>query len=53
MTRTNNTTNNIYKTGEWPKDFNEIVMAALKGEPNATKCSNNLTVNRIAHAAGQ
>lgn len=51
MKQTNNTTNNIHETGEWPKDINEIAMTALKGEPKATKCSNNLTVDHIAHAA--
>jgi len=36
---------------EGPKDFNEIAMTTLKWEPKATKCSNNLTVNQMAHAA--
>jgi hypothetical protein len=31
--------NNIYETGEWPKDFTEVTMLALKKKPQATKCS--------------
>jgi hypothetical protein len=35
------------KTAEWPKDLIEIAMTALKGEPKATKCNNNLTTSLI------
>jgi len=35
MTKLINTT---YETGEWPKDFTEVTMIALK-KPQATKCS--------------
>ena len=31
--------NNIYETGEWPKDLTEITMIALKKKPQATNCS--------------
>jgi len=43
--------NTIYETGEWPKDFTEFTMIALKQEPQATKCSNHPTISRIAHTA--
>jgi hypothetical protein len=32
--------NSIYETGEWPKDFTEVTMIALKTKPQATKCIN-------------
>ena len=35
--------NTIYETGEWPKDFTEVTMIALKKKPQATKCSDNRT----------
>jgi len=41
--------NTIYETGEWPKDFTEITMIALKEKPQATKCSDHRTVSFIAH----
>jgi hypothetical protein len=31
--------NTIYETGEWPKDFTEVTVIALKKKPQATKCS--------------
>ena len=37
--------NSTYETGEWPKDFTEVTMIALKKKPQATKCS------LIAHTA--
>jgi len=37
-------------TGEWPKDFTEITMIALKKKPQATKCSDHRTVSLIAHS---
>jgi retron-type reverse transcriptase len=43
--------NNIYETGEWPKDFNEVTMIALKNNAKATKCSDNCTISIITHAA--
>jgi len=43
--------NNIYKTGEWPKDFTEVTMIALKTKPQATKCSDHCTISLIAYAA--
>jgi len=43
--------NSIYETGEWPKDFMEVTMIALKKEPQATKCSAHRTISLIAHTA--
>ena len=43
--------NTIYETGEWPKDFMEVTMIALKKKPQATKCSNHHTISLIAHTA--
>jgi hypothetical protein len=43
--------NNIYETGERPKDFVEFAMIALWKKPKATKCSDHLTMSLIAHAA--
>jgi hypothetical protein len=42
---------NIYKTGEWFKDFTEVTMIALKKKPEATKCSDHRTISLIAHTA--
>jgi hypothetical protein len=39
----------IYETGEWPKDFTEVAMFALKKKPQATKCSDHCTISLIAH----
>ena len=41
--------NTIYKTGEWPKDFTEVTMIALKKKPQATKCSDRSTISLITH----
>ena len=41
----------IYETGEWPKDFKEVTVIALKKKPQATKCSDNRTISLIAHTA--
>ena len=43
--------NTIYETGQWPKDFTEVTMIALKKKPQATKCSNHRTFSLIAHTA--
>jgi hypothetical protein len=44
--------NTIYETGEWPKDFTEVTMIALKKKkPQATKCSDHRTINLMAHTA--
>jgi hypothetical protein len=43
--------NSIYVNGEWPRDFIEVTMIALKKKPKATKCSNDRTISLIAHAA--
>jgi len=42
--------NTIYETGEWPKDFTEVTMIALK-KPQATKCSDHRTISLIEHTA--
>jgi hypothetical protein len=41
--------NSIYETGEWPKDFTEVTMIALKKKPQATKCNDHRTISLIAH----
>jgi len=41
--------NIIYETGEWPKDFTEVTMIALK--KRATKCSEHRTISLTAHTA--
>jgi hypothetical protein len=38
--------NTIYETGEWPKDFTEVTMIALKKKPQATKCSDHRTISK-------
>jgi hypothetical protein len=43
--------NSMYVTGEWPRDFIEITMYALKKKPKATKCSDHRTISIIAYAA--
>jgi hypothetical protein len=42
---------NIYESGEWPKDFTEVTMVALKKKPKARKCTDHRTISLIAHAA--
>jgi hypothetical protein len=44
-------TNTKYETGEWPKDFTEVKMIALKKKPLATKCSDHCTISLVAHTA--
>ena len=41
--------NTIYETGEWPKDFTEVTMIALKKKTQATKFSDNRTISLISH----
>jgi hypothetical protein len=43
--------NSIYVTGEWPRDFTEVTMIALKKKPKTTKCSDHRTIGIIAHTA--
>jgi hypothetical protein len=43
--------NSMYVTGEWPRDFIEVKMIALKKKPKTTKCSDHRTISIIAHAA--
>ena len=40
----------IYETGDWPSDFKEVTMIALKKKTQATKYSDHRTVSLIAHA---
>jgi hypothetical protein len=39
----------IYKIGEWPKDFTEVTMIALKKKPQATNCSVHHTISLTTH----
>ena len=41
----------LYQTGEWPTDFTEVTMIALKKKPQATKCSDHRTISLIAYTA--
>jgi hypothetical protein len=43
--------NSIYVTGEWPRDFIEVTMIALKIKPKATKCSDHCIISIIAYTA--
>jgi hypothetical protein len=43
--------NNIYETGEWPKDFIEVTMIGLKKKPEATKYIDHRAVSLITHTA--
>ena len=43
--------NSTHENGEWPKDFTEVTMIALKKKTQATKCSDHRTISLIAHAA--
>ena len=43
--------NAMYKSGEWPQDFTEVTMIALKKKIKATKCSDYRTISLIAHTA--
>ena len=43
--------NTIYETGEWPKDFTEVTMIALKKKTQATKCSDHRTISLFTHTA--
>jgi hypothetical protein len=43
--------NNKYTTEQWQKDFNEVIMTALKGKHKATKCMKHHTVTLTAPAA--
>jgi hypothetical protein len=38
--------NSIHVTGEWPRDFIEVTMIALKKKPKATKCSDHSTYSK-------
>jgi hypothetical protein len=36
----------VFVTGEWPRDFIEVTMIALKKKPKATKCSDHRTCSK-------
>jgi hypothetical protein len=40
--------NNMYETGQWPKNFTKVRMTALKKQ-KATKCGENCTTSLMAH----
>jgi len=42
--------NTIYETGEWPKDFTEVAMFALKKKTQATKCSDHRTMSYCTYS---
>ena len=37
--------NTIYETGQWPKDFTQVTMIALKKKTQTTKCSDHRTIS--------
>jgi len=41
--------NNIYDSGEWPKDFNHVTIITLKKKPKATTCSEQCTISLTTH----
>ncbi|PNF19696.1 hypothetical protein B7P43_G15386 [Cryptotermes secundus] len=43
--------NTIHESGEWPKDFTEVTMIALKKNTKAAKCSDHRTISLIEHTA--
>jgi predicted transcriptional regulator len=43
--------NTKYGTAEWPKDFTEVTMIALRKKTQATKCSDHRTISLIANTA--
>jgi len=43
--------NNIYETGERPKDFSDVTVIALKKKPKATKRSDRRTISPIIYTA--
>jgi len=42
---------NVYETGEWPKDFTDIAVTAIKKKPKGTKFSDHRTVRFFARTA--
>jgi hypothetical protein len=41
--------NNIYETGESPKDFTEVTMTAFNKKPKVTKCRDHHTISFCTH----
>jgi len=42
---------NIYKTGDWPKDFCETTLIPIPKKNNATDCKDFRTISLISHAS--
>jgi hypothetical protein len=45
--------NDVHETGEWPKNFTEVTIIALKKNKKVAKFSNHRTVSLIAHTEKQ
>ena len=43
--------NNMFETGDWPKDMTEVTMLVLQRKPKATKCTDHRTISLGAHTA--
>ena len=41
----------IYASGEWPKDFTQTVMIPIPKKANATECSDHRTISLTSHAS--
>ena len=41
--------NNIYMSGDWPKDFLDVTMLALPKKNQPKKCSDHRTISLILH----
>ncbi|XP_026467813.1 uncharacterized protein LOC113371400 [Ctenocephalides felis] len=41
--------NQIYRTGEWPKDFLDVTMIALQKKPKTNKCRDHRTISLTLH----
>ena len=41
--------NNIYMSGDWPKDFLDVTMIALPKKNQAKECSDHRTISLISH----
>jgi len=42
--------NTIYETGEWPKDFTEVTIIAVKKRRHITKCSDHHSISFIEYS---
>jgi exonuclease III len=41
----------MYREGEWPEDFNKVVMIPLQKKANAVECADHRTISLICHAS--